>query len=460
MTFAEALYRIWTVAFSVSLVTVSLLTYIDQTTDPIFSAFLVLFALFLSRKGNGAVLPSNDLRGDFLITMFAVFRLSLVEALCIGLVGVSARCKPKDLTQVNVLRYVLALSCTASSVVLSKLFYDFFSDYGPAEMFLIVTFASGAIYSLTTTGLGTGIESLLRMESFPRLWGEALFRSLPLFAFGAGLAGILCLIVQVTGHPIAMLLTLVFIAGERFHNMNRCSAKQMRDREEMAKAHVREMNTLYNRMVEAFTLTISAKDDVTADHLNRVRLYCQKAGALMGLSAAEQQALDTASLLHDIGKLAVPERILFKPGRLTPSEFENIKQHPKVGAEILDRVGFPYPVVPIVRSHHEQWCGAGYPDGLRGDEIPVGARILSVVDCFDALASDRPYHDALPAEEVMRIIEADSGIRYDPRVVALLRANYKQWETEVRQSTSQLRLTDVAPVGLPAVPAAGFAHEE
>lgn len=437
MTFAEALYRIWILAFSVSLVTVSLLVYSDQPTDPIFSAFLVLFALFLSRKGTGEVLPSDDLRGDFLITMFAVFRLSLVEALSIGLVGVSAQCNPTDLKQVNVLRCVFALSCTASSVVLSKLFYDFFSNYGPAEMFLVFTFASGAISSLTTTGLASGIESLLRGESFTRLWGETLFRSLPLFMLGAGLAGILCLIVRLTGHPTAMLLTLVFFAGQRFHNIKRCSAKQMRDRGVVAKAHVREMNRLYNRMVEAFTLTIRAKDNVTADHLIRVRLYCQKAGALMGLTEAEQQALDTASLLHDIGKLVVPDRILFKPGRLTPSEFENMKQHPKVGAEILDRVGFPYPVASIVRSHHEQWCGAGYPDGLCGDEIPVGARILSVVDCFDALASDRPYHDALSAEEVMRIIEADSGIRYDPRVVALLRENYKQWETEVRQSTSR-----------------------
>src|SRR3989440_6539273 len=121
----------------------------------------------------------------------------------------------------------------------------------------------------------------------------------------------------------------------------------------------------------------------------------------MKVGHEEMEALQAASLLHDIGKLAVPEHIISKPGRLTPEEFEKMKIHPVVGAEILERVQFPYPVVPIVRAHHEKWDGTGYPSGLAGEAIPIGARILSAVDCLDALASDRQYRRALPLDQAM-----------------------------------------------------------
>ena len=130
-------------------------------------------------------------------------------------------------------------------------------------------------------------------------------------------------------------------------------------------------------------------------------------------------------MLHDIGKLAVPESIISKPGKLTRSEFEKMKIHPVVGAEILERVEFPYPVVPIVRSHHEKWDGSGYPHGLRGSEIPIGARILSAVDCLDALASDRQYRRALPLDEAMARVASEAGTAFDPAVVRALQARYR-----------------------------------
>src|SRR5437660_6875513 len=121
----------------------------------------------------------------------------------------------------------------------------------------------------------------------------------------------------------------------------------------------------------------------------------------LGLNEDETEALRAASVLHDIGKLAVPEHIISKPGKLTPEEFEKMKIHPVVGAEILEEVDFPYPVVPIVRAHHEKWNGTGYPSGLKGEEIPLGARILSAVDCLDALASDRQYRRALSLDDAL-----------------------------------------------------------
>jgi diguanylate cyclase (GGDEF)-like protein/putative nucleotidyltransferase with HDIG domain len=162
--------------------------------------------------------------------------------------------------------------------------------------------------------------------------------------------------------------------------------------------------------------------------LQRVRTYAVEIAKEIGLSADEIEALRAAALLHDIGKLAVPEHIINKPGRLTPEEFEKMKVHPLVGAEILDRVAFPYPVAPIVRSHHERWDGSGYPAGLTGEQIPIGARILAVVDCLDALASDRQYRQAMPLDRAMDRVKERAGTWFDPKIVEVLERRYVDLE--------------------------------
>ncbi len=153
----------------------------------------------------------------------------------------------------------------------------------------------------------------------------------------------------------------------------------------------------------------------------------------LNLNEEEIEALRAASLLHDIGKLAVPEHIINKPGKLTPEEFEKMKIHPLVGAEILERVNFPYPVVPIVRAHHEKYDGSGYPLGLNGEEIPIGARILACVDCLDALASDRQYRRALPLDEAMEEVVRQAGKSFDPQVVEVLQRRYVELEQLAQQ---------------------------
>ena len=145
------------------------------------------------------------------------------------------------------------------------------------------------------------------------------------------------------------------------------------------------------------------------------------------------KAIATAALLHDMGKLAIPEHILNKPGKLTPAEYEKMKLHAPIGAEILSAIDFPYPVVPIVRHHHENWDGTGYPDRISGTDIPIGARILSVVDCFDALTSDRPYRRRMTDEAALAILHERRGTMYDPLVVDVFTASYKRFmpvETE------------------------------
>ena len=163
-------------------------------------------------------------------------------------------------------------------------------------------------------------------------------------------------------------------------------------------------------------------------------------------------------LLHDIGKLAVPEHIITKPGKLTPQEFEKMKIHPVVGAEILEQVNFPYSVAPIVKAHHERWDGNGYPLGLAGEEIPLGARILAAVDCLDALASDRQYRRALPLDQAMAVVLDESGKSYDPRVVEILVKRYHQLEEEaIRLNKPGSKLSVDARIERGIAPAAGFA---
>src|SRR5438477_2945900 len=169
------------------------------------------------------------------------------------------------------------------------------------------------------------------------------------------------------------------------------------------------MSNLHLRTIESLSLAIEAKAHTTHDQLQRVRVYAVELAKELNVAGPEMEALHAAALLHDIGKLAIPEHIISKPGRLTPEEFEKVKIHPVVGAEILERVRFPYPVVPIVRAHHEKWDGSGYPDGLKGEEIPLGARVLAVVDCFDALASDRQYRRAFPLNVALEKVMAESG---------------------------------------------------
>ncbi len=206
------------------------------------------------------------------------------------------------------------------------------------------------------------------------------------------------------------------------------------DRVEDANRHVEKVNRLYLSTIETLAMAVDAKDQVTHGHIRRVQKYAVGLAKALGVhDEALLKAVEAAALLHDMGKLAVPEYILNKPGRLTEAEFEKMKLHASVGADILSAIDFPYPVVPIVRHHHESWDGSGYPDGLRGTDIPIGARILSVVDCFDALTSDRPYRRRLSNEDALAILNERKGTMYDPWVVQTFECVHGSIELAERQ---------------------------
>lgn len=187
---------------------------------------------------------------------------------------------------------------------------------------------------------------------------------------------------------------------------------------EDANQHLTRVNKMYLSTIETLAMAIDAKDQITHGHIRRVQRLAVGLAKAVGVNDDVQiKAIEAAALLHDMGKLAIPEFILNKPGRLTASEFGVMKQHANIGADILGSIQFPYPVVPIVRHHHESWDGKGYPDGIKGVAIPLGARILSVVDCFDALTSDRPYRPRLSTADAISVLLERRGTMYDPLIV-------------------------------------------
>ena len=214
------------------------------------------------------------------------------------------------------------------------------------------------------------------------------------------------------GALIIVLVHLLYRFNEkRVSEVTRAQADKVRYVEEIADLH---MNT-----IESLAIAIDAKDQTTHGHVRRTQIYATEMGKLLKVKDQELRALVAGALLHDIGKLAVPEYILNKPGKLTEAEFAKMKIHPTVGGDILKRVNFPYPVEDIVRYHHEKWDGSGYPKGLKAEMIPLVARIISVVDFYDATRCDRPYRKGMKREDSLTLLQKMSGSSFDPKVVDL-----------------------------------------
>jgi diguanylate cyclase (GGDEF)-like protein/putative nucleotidyltransferase with HDIG domain len=313
--------------------------------------------------------------------------------------------------------------------------------------------ATAITYFLANTIPVAAVVSLTEHRSFHRTWAESYFWSFPNYLVGAAVAWLITWSNARLGWQASVLMIPVLYVMYRSY---RLYLGKLEDE----KNHVEQMAALHLRTIEALALAIDAKDHTTHEHLQRVRVFALAIGKEMGLSNAELEALRAAALLHDIGKLAVPEHIINKPGRLSPEEFEKMKIHPIVGGEILERVNFPYPVVPIVRAHHEKWDGSGYPDGLKGEQIPIGARILAAVDCLDALSSDRQYRRAMPLDAAMAQIASESGRHFDPRVVEILQRSYADLERMAKSgptSADASKLSkEIKVITNGCAPAAGF----
>jgi len=362
---------------------------------------------------------TGTLSVNFLFILIGILELSFTETLILGAVSMLAQCMYPE--RPKAIQVTFNICAGAVSTALAYLVYHHPLARLVVDNNAVLLGLAAVVYFIANAGSIAAVISLTERRPLTRILVDCYFWSFPYYLVGAGIAGAIAWLNQSFNWETSLLLVPAVYLIYRSY---RLYLGKLEDE----KRHVEEMANLHLRTIEALALAIEAKDHTTHEHLQRVRIYAIEVAKELGVKGPELEALHAAALLHDIGKLAVPEHIISKPGRLTPEEFEKMKIHTLVGAEILERVRFPYPVVPIVRAHHEKWDGSGYPMGLKGAEIPVGARILSAVDYLDALASDRQYRRALPLKEVMQKLAAESGKSFDPKVVDVLQKRYIQLE--------------------------------
>jgi len=424
-----------------------------HSSDPVqFGCYLIAALLASSLKVS---LPGIEgtLSVNFLFTLLGILELSLPETLCIGLASTLAQFywrparKPKPVQLVFNLSQVTVSSAMAYGAYRLVVIYVL---HAPGPLALLA--AAITHFACNTSAMST-IIGLTEEKPISKVWVDSYLWSFPYYMVGAAAAGLVDFLNGKIGWQSSLLVLPPIYLMYRSYRL-------YLGKLETEKKHAEQVSNIHLRTIEALALAIEAKDENTGEHLQRVRVYAIELAKELGLSEDETEALKAASVLHDIGKLAVPEHIISKPGKLTPEEFDKMKIHPIVGAEILEQVHFPYPVVPIVRAHHEKWDGSGYPYGLSGEEIPIGARILTAVDCLDALASDRQYRKALPLNEAMNKVASEAGTSFDPRVVAILQRRYVELEkmaTEEPLQTPPKLSTDIK-IERGLAPDAGFAH--
>ena len=326
----------------------------------------------------------------------------------------------------------MSLSIFISSSVITFVFGEPNDLAADSSRLILAAESLALVQYLLSSSLVSTVGALRNGRSLITNWRESFLWTWMSYFAGAVAA---CLIVKL----ITVISFFAFIVAVPVLAVTFLTYRNYLAKVQSSIRHVEEMTDLHLRTIEALAIAIDAKDEVTHDHVHRVQIYATGLAQLFGLGEAEIEALKAGALLHDIGKLAVPDYILNKPDKLTSAEFDKMKVHTIVGAEILTRVGFPYPVVPVVRHHHERWDGRGYPDGLRGDQIPMTARILSVVDCFDAVREDRQYRKAMTREQAVALIKSGSGTMYDPEVVRMFLEYLPQFETEIARQRKEAK---------------------
>ena len=328
-------------------------------------------------------------------------------------------------TRESVVTTATAVISTAISASLYGLLVDFFSGHGsadvqsglPLSIFLVPLSVLAILqYFLSTLAtalflsIDAGKKNLIPSQ-------ESVVWTLTTHLAGAAAAVLFYSAIRSGAVPYVLLGIHIMVLVYLLYRFNEKRLSEVKRAEAEQRRHIEEMANIHMNTIESLAIAIDAKDQTTHGHVRRTQIYATEMGSLFQVGEAEKQALFAGALLHDIGKLAVPEYILNKPGKLTEAEFAKMKIHPTVGGDILKRVNFPYPVEDIVRYHHEKWDGSGYPQGLRGEAIPLVARIISVVDFYDATRCDRPYRKGMKREESLALLESMAGTAFDPRVV-------------------------------------------
>ena len=274
---------------------------------------------------------------------------------------------------------------------------------------------------------------------------------------------VVSLVLLLLSKGAALVFLALLIAGLvfLFYKFDEKRITEMQSAEAERRRHVEEMAAIHMNTIESLAIAIDAKDQTTHGHVRRTQIYATEMGKLFNVSDSDLRALHAGALLHDIGKLAVPEYILNKPGKLTEAEFAKMKIHPTVGGDILKRVNFPYPVEDIVRYHHEKWDGSGYPKGLKGEQIPLIARIISVVDFYDATRCDRPYRKGMKREDSLGLLNSMVGTAFDAKVVKKFIEHVEEFDRLIGSEDIQEQVSSASAVDTETAtkPDAGLASD-
>jgi diguanylate cyclase (GGDEF)-like protein/putative nucleotidyltransferase with HDIG domain len=384
----------------------------------LFTVLLLISAITSAFKVSLPLAKSGSTMSvSYAVDFASLLLLGPDETMLVAVTSAWSQCTFRMKTKNPVYRTLFSMACLAITVQASGFAYlamggvpgTLAQDMPGIARPLV---AAATMYFIFNTCLIAVAVALATRQTFFAVWNQNFLWSAPSYFVGALAAALGTWAVMNAGVWLALLMTAPLYLTYRTY-------KVYLGRIDDERRHVEEMADLHLATIEALALAIDAKDQTAQSHIRRVQVYATSIARGLGMSDTEIQGVKTAALLHDIGKLAVPEHILSKPGPLTQEEFQKIRVHPQVGAEIISAVPFPYPVAPLILSHHERWDGKGYPQGLKGEEIPLGARILSVVDYYDALTSDRPYHKAMTHEAALALLQQEAGRALDPAVVQM-----------------------------------------
>ena len=426
---------------------------------PLFLALLICSSLASALKVNLPLTTSGSTMSvSYAVDFTSLLLLGADPTLWVAATSAWAQCTFRTQAKSPVYRTLFSMASLVLTVKATGVAYAWLGGPAPGQPFSILTLpkplgvAAIVYFVCNTTFIATAI-GLTTTQSPTSVWNENFLWSAPSYFVGAGAAALGATVIEREGYWMATLLAAPLYLTYRTY-------KVYLGRVQDEQRHVQQVSDLHLATIEALALAIDAKDQTAQSHIRRVQIYAAGIAEALRMSHNDIQGVKTAALLHDIGKLAVPEHILSKPGPLTQEEFQKIRIHPEVGAEIISGVPFPYPVAPLIRSHHERWDGKGYPMGLKGEEIPLGARILTVVDYFDALMSERPYHKAMSQHQAMDLLRQESGKALDPTVVKTFIEMYPQLSTAADHSQEPARkLTRLPSENSVAQPAAGLVEQ-
>jgi len=368
--------------------------------------------------------------GSYVVLLLSLFAIDRSETILLGCVAAFAESLLERRPRERPAELFFEFAGVAIGIdVAYSVYHSGCARARDGSLLFAILLASSAFFTLSSAAPAI-FRSLTEGASLIALWHKGHLHALPYHLIGASSIWLMSRVTRYeTWQAIVVVLVIAFLVYRVYRRHPGLWVRMP--------GQTGGHGNLYLRAIETLALVIEARDHAAHQHLRRVQSYAFEIGRELNLAESELQALRAAAVLHDIGKLAVPEYILSKPGKLTAEEFEKVKIHPVAGAEILSLMKFPYPVVPTVLSHHERWDGTGYPHGLRGEEIPIGARILTVVDCFDALVSDRTYHRAVSAKQAMEQIKLGAGKAYDPHVVEVLERRHLELERMIREGTRE-----------------------